>query len=506
MTTDGRGGLWLLRSDGIRHRTAERGPDGPVLADGALGHLASDPRNGDLVYDSPEGTLRRVTIAGVESVVATDLPGNVTSLDVASDGIVYVAAGPEDIQRIDDDGTTPVVQTDRYVEALAVEPTGSLVYYTAGTLYRFRSGVSTRIAGTGTSCLPPDPCGDSGPALDASLGDVVLLDVATNGAIFIGELFGRVRAVIDGSMVAVAGAWTRCYLATVDCGEEQLGPIALLDNVVSMSIDADTLYLVDERGDGRGNRLLRLGDAIHPFPWLHQGYRMIASDGGVFTFGWSPFQGSTGDIPLQSPIVAGVSNGARGYWFVAGDGGVFAFGDAPFYGSIAGRTLAPVVDMVRRSDGAGYWILDRDGHVWQLGPEGTELIYTDPDRRPKAAIVARPGGTFDVIAERPPTLPTLNQPIVAAHTTENGNGTWLVAADGGVFTQGDAPFFGSTGAMRLNQPVLDLVPLPDDQGYWLIAADGGVFTFGIARFMGSMGAVRLNQPVVAGVAGPTASG
>jgi hypothetical protein len=36
-------------------------------------------------------------------------------------------------------------------------------------------------------------------------------------------------------------------------------------------------------------------------------------------------------------------------------------------------------------------------------------------------------------------------------------GYWLVAADGGVFTYGDAPFAGSEGATHLNTPMVGIV-------------------------------------------------
>jgi hypothetical protein len=41
---------------------------------------------------------------------------------------------------------------------------------------------------------------------------------------------------------------------------------------------------------------------------------------------------------------------------------------------------------------------------------------------------------------------------------------------------------------------------PDGRGYWEVAADGGVFSFGDAPFLGSMGGTRLNAPIV-GIAG-----
>ena len=34
---------------------------------------------------------------------------------------------------------------------------------------------------------------------------------------------------------------------------------------------------------------------------------------------------------------------------------------------------------------------------------------------------------------------------------------------------------------------------PNGKGYWLVAQDGGIFTFGNAHFYGSMGATPLNQ-------------
>ena len=40
--------------------------------------------------------------------------------------------------------------------------------------------------------------------------------------------------------------------------------------------------------------------------------------------------------------------------------------------------------------------------------------------------------------------------------TTNGSGYRLVAADGGIFAFGAAPFFGSTGAQRLNAPVVGM--------------------------------------------------
>ena len=82
----------------------------------------------------------------------------------------------------------------------------------------------------------------------------------------------------------------------------------------------------------------------------------------------------------------------------------------------------------------------------------------------------------------------LNSPIVGMASTPDGGGYWLVAADGGIFTHGDAGFFGSQGATHLNSPIVGMASTPDGGGYWLVAADGGIFTHGDAGFFGSQGA------------------
>ena len=96
----------------------------------------------------------------------------------------------------------------------------------------------------------------------------------------------------------------------------------------------------------------------------------------------------------------------------------------------------------------------------------------------------------------------LNKPIVGMAPTPDGGGYWLVASDGGVFSYGDATFYGSTGNLVLNKPIVGMASTPDGGGYWLVASDGGVFTFGDARFYGSTGNLVLNKPIVGMV--PTA--
>jgi hypothetical protein len=100
----------------------------------------------------------------------------------------------------------------------------------------------------------------------------------------------------------------------------------------------------------------------------------------------------------------------------------------------------------------------------------------------------------------------IRSPVVGLEGTPSGNGYWMAAADGGIFSFGDAQFLGSTGGMRLNRPVVDMATTPTGNGYWLVADDGGVFCFGDAVFHGSTGGIRLNRPIVGMASTPTGNG
>ncbi len=100
----------------------------------------------------------------------------------------------------------------------------------------------------------------------------------------------------------------------------------------------------------------------------------------------------------------------------------------------------------------------------------------------------------------------LNKPVVGMVPTPNRNGYWSVASDGGIFAFGDAAFLGSTGALTLNRPVVGMAATPSGKGYWLVASDGGIFAFGDAAFLGSTGALTLNQPIVGMSSTPTGKG
>ena len=128
------------------------------------------------------------------------------------------------------------------------------------------------------------------------------------------------------------------------------------------------------------------------------------------------------------------------------------------------------------------------GGTWLVGSDGGVFSYGD-------------AGFFGSVGSL-----HLNAPVVGMASTPDAGGYWLVARDGGIFTYGDAGFFGSAGALPLNAPVVGMAPTPDGGGYWLVAADGGIFSYGDANFFGSAGSLHLNAPVVGMASTPGGGG
>jgi hypothetical protein len=132
------------------------------------------------------------------------------------------------------------------------------------------------------------------------------------------------------------------------------------------------------------------------------GYWLVASDGGIFTYGDANFYGSAGSLPLNQPIVGmSVTSDGAGYTLVATDGGVFNYGDSQFYGSLGSLRLnSPIEGIVNTPDGGGYWMVAADGGVFAfgdapfLGSAGGQQLSS-----PIAGMFANGGGGYTLVAQ-----------------------------------------------------------------------------------------------------------
>ena len=257
-----------------------------------------------------------------------------------------------------------------------------------------------------------------------------------------------------------------------------------------------------------------------------QGYWLVGSDGGIFTFGAAHFYGSTGALRLQRPVV-GITptSDLGGYWLVASDGGIFTFGDGDFFGSIPGLGIAPagtpgavrklnapIVGMVPTSDGGGYFMVAADGGVFTFGDANFEGSCPGIGGCVGAAVTVMPDATGDgywvvTASGLVYTFGDANYyggpgpqavPVTSAVATPDGRGYWILFSNGVVAGYGDAGNFGSpAGAFGGANPATAITATSDGQGYWVASANGSVYTYGDAGFYGAMAGTRLNGSIIA---------
>jgi hypothetical protein len=213
----------------------------------------------------------------------------------------------------------------------------------------------------------------------------------------------------------------------------------------------------------------------------NNGYWLVATDGGVFAYGDAGFYGSIPGIPLNparsglshslnAPIVAMVPTyDDGGYFMVASDGGVFSFGDAKFEGSCPGigGCEGAAVAVMPDASGNGYWVVTSSGHVYTFGDA---QYFGAPGRQsvPVTSAVRTPDGSGywilfgngavaaygDAVNSGGPVNDTNGLDPATAIFAAYGGGYWITTAEGAVFSYGGAQFSGSMGGTKLNAPII----------------------------------------------------
>jgi protocatechuate 3,4-dioxygenase beta subunit len=147
--------------------------------------------------------------------------------------------------------------------------------------------------------------------------------------------------------------------------------------------------------------------------------------------------------------------------------------------SSANASVSPAAAVTNSSGVATFTATDKTAEVVTFG------AVDSTDNMPLTGLSASVSFT-PAVATAPSGSGGLNKPIVGMASSPDGKGYWLVASDGGIFSYGDASFYGSTGATALNKPIVGMASSPDGKGYWLVASDGGIFSYGDASFYGSV--------------------
>ena len=225
----------------------------------------------------------------------------------------------------------------------------------------------------------------------------------------------------------------------------------------------------------------------------------------VVGFGDAANLGSTSSTVLASPIV-GLSDGSDGRRLLGGGGRRgsvrLRHRGVP---RIAGRPAlnAPIVGIAAAPDGKGYWLVASDGGSLRVRQRALpriarraapERAHRGHSRRPRRqGLLARRRRRRSLRVRRR-ALPRITRR--ASNSTAHRRHRRRPGRQGLLARRPPTAEFrvrqrhiltGRPAPKQLNAPIVGIAAVPDGKGYWLVAADGGVFTFGTAPFPGSLG-------------------
>ena len=250
---------------------------------------------------------------------------------------------------------------------------------------------------------------------------------------------------------------------------DTVDPLAAFGSVTFAGLSAS--------GPGTGTALAT------PVYLIHQADDLIEAYPGPYEAGTDSFTDyfgspsnalATSSVAISSPAsgpatpvtsASASTPAGDGYWLAGASGGLFSFGNARDYGAPSALRVhlpQPVVAIIPAEGYGGYWLVARDGGVFDFGGAPYEGSL--------------PGLGIGPVGSK--SKQHLTAPIVAAAPSADGKGYYLVSANGGVFTFGDAHYEGScASAGGCTHPVTAIVP-DGSAGYWLLLSDCEMLAMG----------------------------
>jgi N-acetylmuramoyl-L-alanine amidase len=154
-----------------------------------------------------------------------------------------------------------------------------------------------------------------------------------NTAAWIAEEAAAFGIPIVGTGAGGTGVLQHNDLGAMGGGHWDCGPNFPIAQVIAMAAEGGSMPSVQPK---------RKGKQMIASTKSGNGYWTTTSDGAVYAFGDAQFRGSSFDVDPKTPgnqavkitgEVVGIAGcGNDGYWLLASDGGIFTFGSAQFYG------------------------------------------------------------------------------------------------------------------------------------------------------------------------------
>jgi trimeric autotransporter adhesin len=343
---------------------------------------------------------------------------------------------------------------------------------TIGDIYTVAGNGAYGYGGDGGAAKNAELAWPLGVSMAPSSDDVVISDTMNNRIRIVAEdscssncPYG-LAPVVAGDVYTVAGDGD--FGNTSDLGP---GPNGSLAMPIGVTVDsAGNIFVADSNNDEVREISNQNCDYYCPYGVSDAPLGSIATVAGTGTYGGSPNASPSLNMQLSDPVGVAAYPGGGVVISESGQGAVQVLTSVP------ASYVGPPPPTLKQ----GFWLACADGYVASVG--------------------AAP--TF------PPeiTVPKTN-PVVGIASTADGEGYWLVTANGSVYSFGDARYHGSLPGLHINvDDIVAIAPTGDGGGYWMIGRDGGEFAFGDAKYHGSLPGLGIHVDDIVGMVATSNSG
>ena len=298
-------------------------------------------------------------------------------------------------------------------------------------------------------------------------------------------------AVAGGDTVTIFGSGFRgglgtCNITEVDFGSaEAVTPSSCTDTsvLVTSPPSEDGANTVDIRvWTGNGGE-----SALHPpldyFTYVH-GYNILTGAGGIYSFGDALYWGNLIDHHYPGPAIGlAETPDGQGYNILTTFGGIYSFGNAQYYGNLidgghpghAGQFPSypgPATALAYTPSGGGYVILNEGGGLYSFG-DASGHYY---------------GNLIDGGVPHQANFPANPGKAVSVAFSASGNGYWILADNGAIYSFGDADYYGNLIDHAYPGHATSLTRSADGAGYQILTSEGGIYSFGdaVGQYYGNL--------------------
>ena len=290
-------------------------------------------------------------------------------------------------------------------------------------------------------------------------------------------------AVEGGTRVGISGTGFEdqgpsCDVSSVSFGssvvttfETCIGTSLILNAPAQHAGDPRTVDVRVTTGGGRSNPC---SCAVFTYGVPLHGYNILTGTGAIYSFGDATYWGNLLDHHYPGPAIGlAETPDGQGYDILTTFGGIYTFGNGQYYGNLidgghpghAGQFPSypgPATALAYTPSGGGYVILNEGGGLYSFGDANGHYY----------------GNLIDGGVPHQANFPANPGNAVSVAFTASGNGYWILADNGAIYSFGDADYYGNLIDRGYPGHATSLTRSSGGAGYLILTKEGGIYSFG----------------------------